>query len=151
MRNVIVPFLCGNKFHHCLLHQYHDPGCFPLIRMSTLSCFLDLIITVAFQWKLGNSSWKKRALTAMDSSFLDLKASETLGKRALDVAKILAIFQSHPATDRNNVLDCCFLLSPFINMGTMEKGGFENKSMEIINSYKTVTVQNNLQMKNDPF
>lgn len=32
----------------------------------------------------------------------------------------------------------------------MEGGEFENTSMYIINSYKAVTVQNNLQMKNDP-
>lgn len=148
MRNDIVPFLCGNQFHHCLLHKYHDPGCFPLIRISPLSYFLDLVVTAAFQWKLGSSSWKKRALTAMDSSFLDLKASETLGKHAL---KILAIFQSHPVTDRSNVLDCCFLLFPFINNhGFYGRGEFENTSMYIINSYKAVTVQNNLQMKNDP-
>lgn len=46
----------------------------------------------------------------MDSFLLDLKVSETLGKQALDAAKILVIFQSHPVTDQNNVPACSFFL-----------------------------------------
>lgn len=59
--NVTMPFSPWELVPLLPFSKYHDPSCFPLIRINMLSYFLDLVVTIAFQWKLGNSCWKKKS------------------------------------------------------------------------------------------